>query len=510
MPRAPVDECQIHAAIRPVIAALWAALMVAMPPAQAADDDGAPGLSRCRLEGVETDAWCGRLSRPLDPAQPAGTQIAIHYAVLPALARRKLPDPVFVFAGGPGQSAIDVAAPMSRTLGRFLNRRDVVLVDQRGTGRSAPLKCDPLSPLQPLSAQMDTQQQVQRLHRCRDQLAARAEGRLGYYTTTIAMADVDAVRRALGAERINAIGVSYGTRAVLEYMRQFPATVRRAVIDGVAPPDMRLPLSVSSDNQAAFDAVLAACTREPACSTRHPKLGGEWQALLASLPRDVTVAHPASGRSETVRLDRDTVLGMVRPTLYVPALASALPLAVSEAAAGRFEPLFGLSTALAGSAGSGMAEGMHFSVVCAEDMSDSATAAPKEVPSADFGDAFARLYTGVCGGWPRGVVPPAFYTLPPAPVPTLVLSGGADPVTPPRHGERVARALGANARHVVVPQAGHGVMMLPCMRDVVYRFIDAEHAADALAMEAGCATAVPRPPAFVAPAPAASASGAGR
>jgi pimeloyl-ACP methyl ester carboxylesterase len=491
-------------------------LMMAAMPAQAADE-APPGLALCRLEGVENDAWCGKLSRPLDPAQPAGTQIDIHYAVLPALARRKLPDPVFVFAGGPGQSAIDLAGPMSRVLSRFMNRRDVVLVDQRGTGRSAPLMCDTPSPLQPLAALVDAQQPLQRLNQCRDKLAARPEGRLGLYTTTIAMADIDAVRRSLGAERINAIGASYGTRAVLEYMRQFPATVRRAVIDGVAPPDMRLPVSVSSDNQAAFDAVLAACQREPGCAARHPKLRDDWHALLASLPREVTVAHPATGRDETIKLDRDTVLGMVRPTLYVPALASALPLAVAEAAAGRFGPLFGLASALSGSGGTGVAEGMHFSVVCAEDMppSGAAGAARNDAPGADFGDSFARLYTSVCAGWPRGVVPPAFYTLPPAPAPTLVLSGGADPVTPPRHGERVARALGANARHVVVPQAGHGVMTLPCMRDVVYRFIDAAENAEALAVDAACATGVPRPPAFVPPAAlpmaaAPPASGAGR
>ncbi len=482
------------------------ATMLVMLPAQAADDGAAPGLSRCRLEGVAHDAWCGKLSRPLDPDQPAGTRIDVHYAVLPALARRKLPDPVFVFAGGPGQSAIDLAAPMSRLLGRFLNRRDVVLVDQRGSGRSAPLKCDTLSPLQPLAALMGAQQ-LQRLDQCRDQLAARPEGRLGLYTTTIAMADIDAVRHALGAERINAIGASYGTRAVLEYMRQFPASVRRAVLDGVAPPDMRLPVSVSSDNQAAFDAVLAACRREAGCAARYPTLRDDWQALLASLPREVVVAHPATGRSETVRLDRDTVLGLVRPTLYLPALASALPLTVSEAAAGRFEPLFGLSAALSGSAGNGLAEGMHFSVVCAEDMPP-AGAARNEAPGADFGDSFARLYASVCARWPRGAVPAAFYTVPPAPAATLVLSGGADPVTPPRHGERVAKALGANARHVVVPQAGHGVMALPCMRDVVYRFIDAADAAAALAVDADCAAGVPRPPAFVPP--AASASGVPR
>jgi hypothetical protein len=107
------------------------------------------------------------------------------------------------------------------------------------------------------------------------------------------------------------------------------------------------------------------------------------------------------------------------------------------------------------------------------------------------------LYRQVCAGWPRGEVPAAFYQLPPATAATLVLSGGADPVTPPRHGERVTKALGALARHVVVPQAGHGVMGLVCMREVLYRFIDAPDDPQALQVDAACASAIPRPPAFM-------------
>ena len=170
------------------------------------------------------------------------------------------------------------------------------------------------------------------------------------------------------------------------------------------------------------------------------------------------MAHPVTGEVQRLTLARDTLLGLVRAPLYVPALASALPLAMTEAARGRFEPLVGLATALSGGRTGALAEGMHFSVVCAEDVPRLAQAADR--PGADFGDAFADIYRRACADWPRGAVPAAFYTLPPAPAATLVLSGGADPVTPPRHGERVARALGAKARHVVVPQAGHGVMGL--------------------------------------------------
>jgi pimeloyl-ACP methyl ester carboxylesterase len=138
---------------------------------------------------------------------------------------------------------------------------------------------------------------------------------------------------------------------------------------------------------------------------------------------------------------------------------------------------------------------MHFSVICAEDMPRMAQSQDK--PGTDFGNGFAELYTRICASWPRGSVPAEFYRVPTLAAPTLVLSGGADPVTPPRHGERIAKALGASARHVVVPQAGHGVMALPCVRDVLFRFIDADTDAAAQQVDAGCAAAIPRPAAFV-------------
>jgi len=472
---------------------LLMACAVVAPALHAADTR--PGLAPCRLHGVEHEALCGSVRRPLDPARAQGPQIDVHFAVLPALARNRKPDPVFFFAGGPGQSAIEIASHVAHLLGRLSNRRDIVLVDQRGTGRSAPLVCDEPSPTQPLADAVDPVRIFNRLADCRTKLQRLPHGDLRHYTTTVAMQDADAVRRQLGADRVNLVGASYGTRAMLDYMRQFPQAVRRAVIDGVAPPDMVLPASFSTDNQAALDAVFAACEADAACHARHPTLRADWRGLLATLPRQIDVAHPVTGEVQALTLSRDTLLGLVRTPLYVPALASALPLALTEAARGRFEPLVGLATALQGGRAGALAEGMHFSVVCAEDAPRLAQAADR--PGVDFGDTFADLYRKVCNDWPRGEVPAAFYTLPPAPAATLMLSGGADPVTPPRHGERVARALGAKARHVAVLEAGHGVMSLACLRDALFRFIDADSDEEALRVDADCARALPRPPAFV-------------
>ncbi len=486
---------QRHSLIRRTLCLLTIACATAgaASPARAADTGPAP----CRLRGIEHQALCGSVQRPLDPARPQAMQIAIHYAVLPALARNKQPDPVFFFAGGPGQSAIEIAPAVSAMLSRFANRRDIVLIDQRGTGRSAPLLCDADDPALPLADLFSVERQRERLAACLIKLKALPYGDLRFFTTTLAMQDVDAVRAALGAPRINAIGASYGTRAALEYQRLFPDRVRRTVIDGVAPPDMVLPAAFSTDNQAALDALFDACASDAGCAAREPRLRERWQALLASLPRTVDLRHPLTHRGERLTLTRDIVLGMVRGPLYIPALSSALPAVIGEATQGRFDGLAALAQALAGRRGMRMAAGMHFSVVCAEDLPRIAHTVDR--PGIDFGDSFLALYREVCAQWPRADVPAAFYTLPPAPAATLVLSGGIDPVTPPRHGARTTTALGAKARHTVVPHAGHGVMAIGCMRDVLFRFVDAATDEEALAVDASCVTGIPRPPMFTLP-----------
>ncbi|WP_225864468.1 alpha/beta fold hydrolase [Ideonella benzenivorans] len=478
--------------------------------------DAAPvlTLSTCRLKGVEVDARCGVLRRPLDPTRPQGAQIDLQVAVLPAVARRRQPDPVVFLAGGPGQSAIELAGPIAQMMARTLNRRDVILVDQRGTGRSAPLRCDDDAPDRSLAEAADPTAQVQALQRCRARLEKRPDGDLRQFTTVIAMQDLDAVRQALGVRRWNLVGASYGTRAALEYLRQFPGQVRRVVLDGVAPPDMVLPLSFARGAQAALDSLFDDCARDPACRAMYPDLRGQWRALLASLPRRITVAHPFTGRPETFTLTRDGVASLVLAPLYAPITASALPLAVQQATQGRFEALVGLGAgALGGGRGLGLATGMHFSVVCAEDVPRMATAAA--APPTDFGDAQARLYRAVCQGWPRGTVPAAFYRVPPSTVPALLLSGAVDPATPPAQAERVARALGPQALSVVVPHTGHGVMALGCLRDVVFRFLDEAEDARALAQarrDSACAAALPRPPALwpLSPASAAVLEGGAR
>ena len=448
------------------------------------------------MAGLRNSVQCGQLRRPLDPSHPQSGSIDIAYVVVPALARHKLGDPVFVLAGGPGQSAIALAPALTGLLGRLGNRRDIVFVDQRGTGRSAPLDCgEPMG--ESLAEPADLERQLGQLSACRARLAVlpyiRNVANLAFFTTTIAVQDLDAVRRAMGAERVDLIGASYGTRVALEFMRQFPAAVRRVVLDGVAPPDMALPDSAAADVEAAFEKLLTACNAEAACAAVYPDLRADWAGLLASLPKAVTAPDPLSGLAQTFTLTRESLYAAIRAPLYTPATAAALPAAIHAAAHGRMDGLVGLSALLRPDQASRVALGMHFSVVCAEDVPPLGKAAGGDV---GFSGDSARLYARACAAWPRGAVPAAFYRVMPSAAPVLVLSGGLDPATPPRHAERVVRLLGTSAQHVVVANAGHGVMAIGCMRDVIYRFIDADDDQAASAVDAGCVKTIPRPPAF--------------
>ena len=447
-------------------------------------------LHTCRLAGLDHDAQCGVLERPLDPARPQGMQIDLHVVVIPALARQKLPDPIFFFAGGPGQSAIGLAGTIEHLASRLGARRDLVLIDQRGTGHSAPLQCDVPAPDEGLARVLDRARLVAGLDACRATLQKLPWGDLRFYTTTIAMADADAVRAALGADQVDLLGVSYGTRAALEYLRVYPRHVRRVVIDGVAPPDMVLPESDDVDAQAAMQALFRDCAAEKACAQAHPALAQSWQSLLASLPRAVDVADPVTGAPRHFTLTAEALRNLVHSPLYSPALGAMLPHAIDEAAAGRFGPLLALSSSTSEQPAD-ISEGQHFSVICAEDVP---RMAPATGPASDQGAQ--GLYRAVCAHWPRGDVPAAFYTIPKSASPVLLLSGGLDPVTPPRHADRVAKALGSQARSVLVANNGHNVTAIACMRDAVFHFVNAATDAEAQAVDMSCAAKVPRPLAF--------------
>jgi pimeloyl-ACP methyl ester carboxylesterase len=462
------------------LAVIAIALAACRPAAQSAQ------LEPCRLPGNERELLCGIVRMPEDPDAPNGKAIDVRFAVVPALARNKLADSVFVLAGGPGQAGTRVLRQLVPVLADLNARRDLVFIDQRGTGGSNALECriDEHS----LAETLEPAQQIALLADCLKSLPADPR----QYATWIAVRDFDAIRARLGAEQVNLWGGSYGTRAALEYMRQFPDRVRTAVLDGVAPPDMRLPVSFSIDSDASLVAVSALCAADERCRARYPRFDEGIARLLERDGGEIRVAHPLTGHIEPLRLERRIVASLLRVPLYAPQLGALLPYALAEAAQGDYTALVSLSTALASTVSENFAVAMHFAVICAEDQPRIDAASRAKAAATRFGTIFVELYDQACGAVPVRPVPAGFYEVPPTKPPVLILSGALDPATPPRHGALVAQRLG-NAKHLVAPHLGHGVSAQACAPQLITRFVREASIAN---IDGECLSRVPAPPFF--------------
>ena len=443
----------------------------------------------CRLPDFPQEVQCGKIQRPLNPAQADGKKIDIHFVVVPSQDRNKLKDAVFLLAGGPGQSAIELAGFGQAVFGRLNHRRDLVFVDQRGTGRSAPLHCPEL---ENNSEVIDNETMLKMTDACMKNLQTLPYGDLRYFSTSIAVQDLEAVRKELGYSAINLVGASYGTRAGLEYLRQFPTSVRRLILDGIAPPDMLLP---AADAQVALDGVFADCAKDLLCNKSYPDLAARWKKLMASMPQKIELKHPRLMTKLSIPMTRDSLIGLVHKTLYSPSTTAALPYVISQAEQGHFEPLVNLSGALSLVGPGAIAYGMHFSVWCGEAYARANTITPKD----DFEMMTSNMYNKVCEKWPRASIPEGFFEIPVSTAPVLLLSGGIDPVTPTRHGAAVTKALGAKARHISVDNAGHGLLAHGCIRDVLYRYVNAKDDVEVSKLDTTCVRQIPRPLAWQAP-----------
>ncbi len=448
-------------------------------------EHGAPAralaLADCRLPRLAVAAQCGELEVPENRGAPNGRRIRLTVAVLPANTLTPKPDPLFMLAGGPGQAATGLG-PFAAGLVEVRRNRDIVLVDQRGTGRSSPLDCAAWRHQDGIDAAIETDP-VPKAQACAGELAARGVDP-AQYTTAASVADLDELRGALGYDRINVWGGSYGSRLALEYLRRHPARVRSLVLDGVVPPRVTPLLDVWPTREAALAAVLAACAASPACAAAHPDPGAALAAIGAHLGpegREVALVDPRTGAPRKLRLTPDQVIAAVQAPLYVPELASLLPEAIGLAAAGDFGPLFASASFLTAEVDEQFDTALHFSVTCTD---DAPRLTPARIAAALDGlrtAELARRVLAVCAVWPHGAAPADAATPVASDVPALILSGGLDPVTPPAYGAEVARTL-PHSRQVVAAGYGHIVSPHACAPRLIAAFVDDP----AGALPAGC------------------------
>lgn len=428
-------------------------------------------LAECRLPRLASAAQCGKVSVPEDRSKPDGRKLDIHVAILPANTLTPEPDPLVMLAGGPGQSA-SALAPFAARLNEVRRKRDVILVDQRGTGRSAPLECEAYSPAAMREATFELDPKP-RAKRCADELAQRGVD-VTQYTTAAFIDDLEAIRTALGVPRWNLWGGSYGSRAALEYLRNHPDRVRSMILDGVAPPSMAISLDVWTQRERALDALFERCRATPACAKALPDPGATLDAVARDLGapgREVAYIDPATGRVERVPGSADGAVALLQPLLYGPETTAMIPALIERARGGDFGALAAAATAFTADLAEQMNTALHYSVTCAEDVPRIVAAERDRALEGMRSKRLALAAIGVCEVWPRGSAPADAATPVVSPIPALLFSGGLDPVTPPARAEEAAKTL-ANHKHIVAPGYGHIVSPHACGPRLVASFVD--------------------------------------
>ncbi|MFT3755554.1 MAG: alpha/beta fold hydrolase [Pseudoxanthomonas sp.] len=443
---------------------------------------GKLSFTPCNLRSSQArsnlEAQCTTFEVPENRAEPNGRKIALNIAWLPPDNEGDAaPDPVFFLAGGPGQSAVATYPGLDPVFNEVRKRRHVVLVDQRGTGKSNLLSCDAVDE----DADASPQAMQAAAAKCAENLSKKAD--LRFYTTSDAIADLDDVRKAIGAAQVNLVGVSYGTRVAQQYAMRHPQATRSIVLDSVVPNTLGLGNIFARNLDDALALQFAVCTKAPSCKDRLGDPRAELDALLAKLrAQSQTVIYRDATTGETAQgvLRADTVAGLVRMYAYMPLAGALLPKLIHEANAGRPENLMALAQMMQGEMKEAMAMGMQLSVICSED-ADSMVARAEDADTV-LGNTMPEGMAAMCKIWPRGDAPADFHTALSTNVPALLLEGEFDPVTPPKYGEEVVKSL-LNGRLFVLRGQGHSVLGAGCMPKLFAQFVEKT---DAKALDGKC------------------------
>ena len=445
-------------------------------------------LKPCNNPTLTSDALCVKYEVFENRATRTGRRIPLNIILLPATSSKPAPDPLFYLAGGPGAAATGYAE--AAFMPGLRRNRDVVLVDQRGTGESNPLNCAPFGSREDMRGYFGEQFPVEKIRACRTELEKVADLKL--YTTSIAMDDLDEVRAALGYDRVNVYGGSYGSTTSLVYLRQHGDHVRSVAIFGIAPPAAKIPLSFARGVQDAINRMFADCAADQACKTAYPDLEAEFKKVVARFdngPVEIEVPNVYTQSTQKVTVTRDAFVDGIRQILYVPNAAAALPALIHLAANGDLGKLVGTAFQVVSQIDGRISRGLQLSVICAEDAPFITQEEVKTTSANSFyGDARVRPTLKACAEWPQAKVAASFLDPVKSDVPVLIVSGELDPVTPPWLAKMVAQTL-SRSKLVIVPNATHN--SYECIENVVADFIDK---GTAEGLDISCVEKIRRPP----------------
>lgn len=441
-------------------------LLAALAAAQTRNAPHA-ALASCSVPGVERSAKCGAVEVLENPNVPGSRKLDIHFAVIPASTGHPLPDPIVPLLGGPGESAIDAAKWAVDRLAPMLNDRDLLLVDERGTGRSGALRCHFFSPdnsaeslqnLFPLAA----------VKMCAKDLATRAD--LTQYSYLRFADDLEKVRRTLGYGPLNLFSGSYGTRAAQVFVRAYPRSVRTIYLGSVDPIDVPNPLPFAKAAQAELDRTFTACDSDLSCHSAFPHLRNEFSQIMERLSTGrVSVEIP--GHAGTVTLSQGRVSEWFRSLLYRPSSAARLPWLIDRASKGDWSPIVkGILDDQSG-ADNDLSQGLFLSITCSDDVP---FVRQEDVPAATrntfLGEWRLRQQEAACRVWPHSSAPASYRKPIKTAVPTMFVSGDSDGGTPLWFTEHASTGF-RNRVEVIMRNRGH-TEWDTCIETVYQHFLD--------------------------------------
>lgn len=440
-------------------------------------------LESCHVKGIRQQVQCGTLVVPENYAKADGEKININFVVLPAIDSSQEKQPLMFLAGGPGQAAAELSGQIYTGFSEIRKTRDLLLIDQRGTGKSHPLQCEESIAMDPYTV-IPEDFSDEDIATCLAQLT----GDLSQYNSENAIRDFDAVREALGHQQVHIYGGSYGTRAGLVYMRMFPSAIKSAVLDSVGPIEVPIGLFGKSAEQS-FAQLLNNCQNDAMCAKQYPDLAKEFADISAKLslaPVTVEIAHPRLGTNTEFTISKDKFISTIQMQLYSMQTRSLVPLLIHQAYLGDYKPLAGLIAQ--GEGGMGIYIGLHFNIVCNEDI-------PKisaSMKATDADNSFAQgmsldMMAKVCATWPTYQPSADFYQTVTADIPTLILSGALDPVTPASNGEKSDKSL-PNSRHIISENNAHIVASTACGISIVNEFLERQMPQD---LDVSCLAEIP-------------------
>ncbi len=423
-------------------------------------------FTECRIgsdKGSKIKAECGTLSVAENRSNPS-RMIDLNIAIVRSKSTKKLNDPVIMLAGGPGQSAVESYPMASSAFRGILKNRDVVLVDQRGTGGSNIIKCEFDEETQ-LSLLADASLIQSALKKCVEGLDADTR----YYTTTESIKDLEEVRQALKIEKWNLLGISYGTRKALTYMKDFPESIRSVILDGVMPQQEAMPQSHEENLVIALRLQFEQCAKQAACHEAFGDVEQQMWKLLEKMDTEkpkIRLQNFSTGEFEEITMTKQSVAIALRMFAYSANTMNLLPLMIAQANNGQPEVIASQANMI----GSLLAESIsnvEMSIICAEDLPFYSEHQLNE--NNLFGD-FINDITNNCAVWPHGTVDASFKDPVVSDLPVLLLSGELDPVTPPSFAELAMQTL-SNSQHLIAKGQGHNVFPAGCMPDIITDFI---------------------------------------